>query len=83
MKCLICRQTEMVNGFTSVTLERGEIRLTMINVPATICPNCGDACVEEDVALRLLDIAERAVKIGARAGVMGDLEFIRTVENDR
>ena len=82
MKCLICRQTEMVNGFTSVTLERAEIRLTIKNVPATICPNCGDACVEEDVAVRLLDQAERAVEIGAHNGVMGDLEFIRTVEND-
>ena len=83
MKCLICRQAEMVNGITSVTLERAEIRLTMKNVPAYICPNCGDACVDEEVAVRLLDIAERAVETGARDGVMGDLEFIRTMENDR
>jgi YgiT-type zinc finger domain-containing protein len=82
MKCLICRQAEMVNGFTSVTLERDEIKLTMKNVPAILCPNCGDACVEEEVVVRLLDTAERAVEAGARNGVLGDLEFIRTVESD-
>jgi len=73
----------MVNGFTSVTLERAEIKLTIKNVHAILCPNCADACVDEEVALRLLDNAERAVKIGVRDGVMSDLEFIRTVENDR
>ncbi len=82
MKCLICRQTEMVNGFTSVTLERAEIRLTIKNVPAYICPNCADACVDEDVAMWLLSNAEWMVETGARSGVLGDLEFIRTVEND-
>ena len=76
MKCLICRQAEMVNGYTSVTLERAELKLIINNVPATLCPNCGDACVDEDVAVRLLDNAERAVETGAHNGVMGDLEFI-------
>ena len=72
----------MVNGFTSVTLERAEIKLTIKNVPAILCPNCGDACVDEEVAVQLLDIAERAVETGARNGVLGDLDFVRIVEND-
>jgi YgiT-type zinc finger domain-containing protein len=73
----------MANGYTSVILERAEIKLTIKNVPASICPNCGDACVDEEVAMRLLDQAERAVETGARNGVLGDLEFMRTVEKDR
>jgi YgiT-type zinc finger domain-containing protein len=77
MKCLICRQAELVNGFTSVALERDEIKLTAKNVPALICPNCGDACVSEDVAVWLLSRAERLVKRGVREsiyeyGTMGD-----------
>jgi len=64
MICLICRQAELVNGFTSVTLERDEIVLTAKNVPAFICPSCGDACVNEEVAVWLLDRAERAIETG-------------------
>ena len=69
MICLICRQAELVNGLTSVTLERAEIRLTAKNVPAFICPSCGDACVSGDVAVRLLRSAERLVKTGVRESI--------------
>ena len=72
MMCLICRQAELVNGLTSVTLERAEIKLTAKNVPAFICPSCGDACVSEDVAVRLLDQAERALE----TGMYGGLEYL-------
>jgi len=72
MICLICRRAELVNGLTSVTLERAETKLTAKNVPAYICPNCGDACVGEDVAVWLLDQAERAVAHGA----LSDLEYL-------
>ncbi len=69
MKCLICRQAELVNGVASVTLERAEIKLTANNVPALICPSCGDACVSEDVAVWLLSSAERAVETGVRESI--------------
>jgi YgiT-type zinc finger domain-containing protein len=58
MQCLICRQAEIVDGLTSVALERDEFRLVFINVPAQICPNCAEAYVGEAVALRLLSEAE-------------------------
>ena len=76
MKCLICRQAELLRGFTSVTLERAEIKLTIASVPAFICPRCGDACVDEDVAVWLLNSGEGAVETGMHA----DIEFIKTVE---
>jgi YgiT-type zinc finger domain-containing protein len=50
MICLICRQAELVEDFTSVTFERGEMRLVMNNVPARLCPSCGEAYVAEDVS---------------------------------
>jgi YgiT-type zinc finger domain-containing protein len=58
MNCLICRQAELVDGLTSVLFERGEMRLTVEQVPARICPSCGEAYVDEDVAVRLLQGAE-------------------------
>ena len=58
MICLICRQAEIVDGLTSVTFERGEMRLVVKDVPARVCPSCGEAYVEEDVAVWLLREAE-------------------------
>ncbi len=64
MKCLICRQAETVDRLTSVTLVRDEIKLVVNNMPARICPHCGEAYVDEDVAVRLLQRAEQMVETG-------------------
>ena len=58
MICLICRQAELIYGFTSIPFERDEFRLLMRNVPAQVCPNCGEAVVDEDVAAELLKKTE-------------------------
>ncbi len=64
MICLICRQAEIVDGFTSVIFERGEFRLVVNRVPARVCPGCGEVYVIEDVAVRLLQEAEEVSKAG-------------------
>ena len=64
MNCLICRQAEIIDGFTSITFERDEFKLVINNVPAHICPSCGEAIVDEDVAVRLLSMAEDVVNEG-------------------
>ena len=64
MICLICRQAETVGGLTTVRFERGEMRLVVSNVPARICPSCGEAYVDEDVATQLLRAAEEASEAG-------------------
>ncbi len=64
MICLICRQAATVDGITSVPFERGEMKLTVNNVPARVCPSCGEAYVEEDVAVRLLNHAEDKYQAG-------------------
>ena len=74
MICLICRQAETVDGQTSVHFERGEIRLVVNNVPARVCPSCGEAYVDEDVALQLLQGAEEMSDAGELEVVM---EFMR------
>ena len=75
MICLICRQAKTVDGFTSVTFERDEMRLVVNHVPARICPSCGEAYVEEDVAVRLLQSTEEM----SAAGVMDEvIEYNKT-----
>jgi len=70
MICLICRQAETVDGLTSVTFERGEMRLVVKDVPARVCPSCGEAYVEEDVAVQLLREAEAMSAAGEVDGVI-------------
>ena len=64
MICLICRQAEIVDGLTSVTFERGETKLGVNKVPARVCPSCGEAYVDEEVAVRLLQDAEEISRAG-------------------
>lgn len=64
MICLICRQAETVDGLTSVTFERGEMKLKVNNVPAHVCPSCGEAYVDENVAVQLLQDADEISKSG-------------------
>lgn len=54
MICLLCRQAETVDGFTSAAFERDETRLVVRQIPARVCPSCGEAYMDEDVALALL-----------------------------
>jgi YgiT-type zinc finger domain-containing protein len=64
MICLICRQAEIIDGFTSVNFERGEMHLVIKNVPARVCPSCGEAYVGEDIASQLLRIAKEMSEAG-------------------
>ena len=70
MNCLICRQAELVDGFTSINFERGEMKFMINHVPARVCPSCGEAYVDEDVAVQLLRDAERLSAAGVIDSVM-------------
>ena len=70
MICLICRQAETVDGLTTVHFERGEMKLTVNNVPARVCPSCGEAYVEEDVAVGLMREAEAMSAVGELDGAI-------------
>jgi YgiT-type zinc finger domain-containing protein len=70
MLCLICRQAETVDGLTSVHFERGEMRLVVNHVPARVCPSCGEAYVEEQVAVSLLREAEAMSAAGEMDAVI-------------
>jgi YgiT-type zinc finger domain-containing protein len=69
MKCLICKQAETQPGVTTVTLERDGLTLVVKSVPARVCPNCGEAYVDEDATKQLLKTAEQM----ARSGTLVDV----------
>lgn len=64
MICLICRQTEIVDGVTFVVFERGEFKLIVKSVPARVCPGCGEAYVEKAIAEKLLNSARQKYEAG-------------------
>lgn len=76
MICLICRQTETVDGLTTVNFERGEMKLIVNNVPARVCPSCGEAYVSEKVAVQLLQDAEEKLQ----AGIFDDVLDFNIIE---
>jgi len=43
MKCVICKHADTEVGTTTVTLERNGFTYVVKNVPAQVCPNCGEA----------------------------------------
>jgi len=71
MICVICRQAEPEPepGSTLITLTRGKLTLVVRNVPARVCPNCGEAFVDESTAVQLLRTAEQLAEAGAQVDV--------------
>jgi YgiT-type zinc finger domain-containing protein len=69
MRCVVCKQAETQPGWATVTLERDNLTLVYKNVPARVCPNCGEEYVEEAVTAQLLKSADE----NARAGVHVDI----------
>jgi YgiT-type zinc finger domain-containing protein len=69
MKCIICRQAETVPGRATLTLERDGLTLVVKQVPARICPNCGEATIDEGIAARILSGAEDLARIGTQVEI--------------
>jgi YgiT-type zinc finger domain-containing protein len=69
MKCILCKQAETRPDVTNVTLERDGFRLVVKNIPAQVCPNCGETYTDEAAAVRLLAAAEKLTDSGALTDV--------------
>ena len=69
MICLIRKIAETEAGTTTVTLERDALTLVIKAVPAAVCPNCGEAYVDDEIAGRLLETAEELHRSGAQIDV--------------
>jgi YgiT-type zinc finger domain-containing protein len=69
MKCVVCRQADTEPGFATVTLQRGESTYVVKDVPAQVCPNCGEEYVDASVAADLLRSSESLSKAGAQVDI--------------
>ena len=69
MKCVICKKADPQPGRVTVTLERGSLTYVVKNVPARICPNCGEEYVEDAIAARLLRSADDMARLGAQVDI--------------
>jgi YgiT-type zinc finger domain-containing protein len=69
VRCIAAHRVRKQSGVTTVTLQRGDMTVVVRDVPAQVCPECGEAWVDEAVAAELLALAEDAVQRGVEIGV--------------
>lgn len=70
MICTICQMGETEPGLVTVSLQRGESTVIVKGVPAAVCANCGEYYLDDDVAARVLERAENAVRRGAEVEII-------------
>ena len=59
MKCVICKKASTKPGTATVTFELSCLTMVVKCVPAQVCPNCGEAFMNEEIASALLKDAEK------------------------
>jgi len=64
MICIVCSEGEIFDGVTTVKFEHGDFRLELSDVPARICPSCGEAYVDQAIAAQLLMLARQSTEAG-------------------
>ena len=69
MKCVVCKQADTRAGMTTVTLERQGATFVFKDVPAQVCPNCGEDYVDEAVASELLQSTEGMAAAGTQVDI--------------
>ena len=69
MMCPICGLGETASGSATVTLERAELTFVVKAVPAAVCQNCGEECVDAQTTARVLAMAEEAAASGVQVDV--------------
>jgi YgiT-type zinc finger domain-containing protein len=62
-------QAETRSGVTTVTLEREGATFVVREVPAQVCPNCGEVYVDGKVAAELLRSTEELSRAGTQVDI--------------
>ena len=70
MQCLICKHGNTQPGKATVTLHRGETTIVIKAVPADICDNCGEHYLSDDIAEKVMRLAEEAVSHNAEVEIL-------------
>ncbi|MGV8091347.1 MAG: type II toxin-antitoxin system MqsA family antitoxin [Mangrovibacterium sp.] len=70
MECVICKNGKTKKGKVTVTLERAGSIITIKEVPAQVCQNCGEYFLSDEMTKEVLKRAEQAVKRGVEIEVI-------------
>jgi len=66
MKCIMCKEGDLQEGTTTVTLERDATIVVFKQVPALVCNQCGESYTDEETTSKLLHIVEEEARKGPR-----------------
>ena len=70
MKCVICKTGTTVKGKTNTMFERDGNFIIVIDIPADICTQCGEAYFDEKTTAELLRTTNEALNNGAELEVI-------------
>lgn len=68
--CPICKNGNLKQGTTTVTVERAGALIIFKEVPADVCDNCGAYFLNEQISNELYKKADEAVKNGAQVEIL-------------
>jgi YgiT-type zinc finger domain-containing protein len=64
MECVICKNGTTKQGLVTFSMERNNVIIVFKNVPAMVCPSCGDFYLSEETTKLLLEKATRTIEKG-------------------
>ena len=70
MKCVICKHGLVDSCKVSVTLTRVETVVIFKDVPAQVCPNCGEYYLDSNVSKKIMERASIAVNSGTEIEIV-------------
>lgn len=70
MKCVICKHGETKEGYTTVTLHRKNLVVIIKEVPASICTNCGEYYLSDEITEKVMRQVEQSLKNGAEIEIL-------------
>jgi len=73
MICVVCREAHTTQSLTSIQFERDEFRAVVHQIPAWVCPACGESYLEEAVTT---DLLKRVQEIMAEGEMDVVLEYL-------
>ena len=69
MKCVVCKQGDTRRGAGTIRLQRAGATFVVNEVPAQVCPHCGEEYFDAKITAEVLQSTEKL----ARAGVQGNV----------
>lgn len=69
MICVHCKTGDPTSGCRTVTFDCEGMTIVTRNVPARICPQCGEQYFDADTTDRLLEMTQEATGAGVSVGI--------------